>query len=58
MSQAVVYRLYIIREGKEIYYGSSTYPSYMSELIEDYIKMNGDSGDKFSFKVDVSIRQK
>lgn len=56
MSQAVVYRLYIIREGKEIYYGSSTYPSYMSELIEDYIKMNGDSGDKFSFKVDVSIK--
>lgn len=52
---SVVYRLYLVKEGKEIYYGSSTYIDYMSELIDDYVKSNGKSGDKFSFKIEVSL---
>ena len=41
---------------KEIYYGSSTYVDYMSELIDDYVRTNVNSGDNFSFKVEVSVR--
>ena len=52
----MVYRLYLIEGGKEIYYGSSTYVDYMSELIDDYVRTNGNSGDNFSFKIEVSVR--
>lgn len=52
----MVYRLYIIKDGREIYYGSSTYADYMSELIDDYVRTNGDSTDNFLFKVEVSVR--
>lgn len=52
----MVYRLYLIKDGKEIYYGSSTYVDYMSELIDDYVKTNVNSGDNFSFKIEVSVR--
>lgn len=55
--KAVVYRLYLIKDGKESYYGSPTYVDYMSELIDDYIRTNGNSGDKFSFKIEVSVRK-
>ena len=51
----MVYRLYLIKDGKETYYGSSTYIGYMSELIDDYVRTNGKSGDNFSFKVEVSV---
>jgi hypothetical protein len=54
--RAMVYRLYLIKDGKEIYYGSSTYVDYMSELIDDYVKTNGSSGENFSFKIEVSVR--
>ena len=53
---AMVYRLYLIKDGKETYYGSSTYVDYMSELIDDYVRTNGNSGDNFSFKVEISVR--
>ena len=49
----MVYRLYLIKDGKEIYYGSSTYVDYMSELIDDYVRTNCDSGDKFSYKIQI-----
>lgn len=52
----MVYRLYIIKDGKEKYYGSSTYIDYISELIDDYVRTNSNSGDNFSFKVEVSVR--
>lgn len=52
----MVYRLYLIKDGKESYYGSSTYVDYMSEMIDDYVRTNGNSGDKFSFKIEVSVR--
>ena len=52
----MVYHLYIIKDGKEIYYGSSNYANYMSELIDDYVSTNVDIGDNFSFKVEVSVR--
>jgi hypothetical protein len=54
--RTVVYRLYIIKDGKEKYYGSSTYIDYISELIDDYVRTNSNSGDNFSFKVEVSVR--
>lgn len=53
--RVMVYRLYLIKDGKEIYYGSSTYVDYMSELIDDYVRTNGNSGDNFSFKVEISV---
>ena len=54
-----VYRLYIIQEdGKETLYGSSTRADYMSELIDDYVRMNGGNEDKFSFRVECSVRKK
>lgn len=52
----MVYRLYLIKDGKETYYGSSTYVDYMSELIDDYVKTHGSSGENFSFKIEVSVR--
>lgn len=52
----MVYRLYIIKDDEEVYYGSSTRVDYMSELIDDYVRTNGNSGDKFSFKIEVSVR--
>lgn len=52
----MVYRLYLIEGDKEIYYGSSTYVDYMSELIDDYVKTNASSGENFSFKIEVSVR--
>lgn len=54
--RVMVYRLYLIKDGKETYYGSSTYVDYMSELIDDYVRTNGNSGDNFSFKVEISVR--
>lgn len=52
----VVYRLYLIKNGEEVLYGSSNYVDYMSELIDDYVRTNGNSSDNFSFKVEVSVR--
>lgn len=52
----MVYRLYLIEGDKEIYYGSSTYIDYVSELIDDYVRTNANSGDNFSFKIEVSVR--
>ena len=53
-----VYRLYIIKDEEETLYGSSTRVDYMSELIDDCVRMNGNIGDKFSFRVDCIIREK
>lgn len=53
--KTMVYRLYLIKDGKETYYGSSTYVDYMSELIDDYVRTNGNSGDNFLFKIEVSV---
>lgn len=52
-----VYRLFIIKDGKEVHYGGSTRVEYMSELIEDYVRTNGISGDKFSFRVEASVKE-
>lgn len=52
----MVYRLYIVREGEEVVYGSSCRFGYMQELIDDYIRMNGKSGDTFSFNIKVTVK--
>ena len=52
----IFYRLYITRDGEDVIYGSSSCFSYMQELIDDYIRMNGNSGDVFSFKIKASLK--
>lgn len=58
MNKTAVYRLYLIKNGEEIFYGSSNYVDYMSELIGDYVRNNGKISEEFSFKVTVSVREK
>lgn len=53
-----VYRLYITENGTERLYGSSTYDGYMLELINDYVRTNGSTGDKFSFRIECIVREK
>lgn len=56
MNKTAVYRLYLIKNGEEIFYGSSNYVDYMSELIDDYVKNSGKTRESFSFKIVVSVR--
>ncbi len=58
MNKTAVYRLYLIKNGEETFYGSSNYVDYMSELIGDYVRNNGKISEEFSFKVTVSVREK